>query len=134
MGYRVQDQEVKDILDTTETTFGAFISAAEIIIDKTLVASGVITDTTQLKEIERWLAAHLFSIKEPEIKSVKTGQTTADFFTGGDAQANGTSLALQTTRYGRQVMMLDTSGELAQLGMREASCETIDAVSKAVFP
>lgn len=134
MGYRVQNQEVKDILDTDVIDFSAFISAAEILIDKTLVASNVITDTTQLKEIERWLAAHLFSVKEPQVKNIKTGTTGAAFFTGGDSIVGGVSLGLQTTMYGRQVMMLDTSGELASLGMQEASVETLDAISKAVFP
>lgn len=123
---RVTDAEVKEILDTHETNFTAFILAASVIVDSQLATPAIITNSEQLKEIERWLAAHFFTIKGKWKKSIKTGESEATYFGKAD-------LGLDATSYGQQVKLLDTSGTLVESSTitRTASLITIEAISYA---
>lgn len=122
MALRVTSQEVKDILDTTITDFYPFIVAANSIVTDELETPVVLTDTTRLKEIERWLAAHLFRVsKEPAIMSEKTGASQVNYY-------GVSGLGLDATSQGQQVKILDSSGTLVNLGRRKARMDTVQAV------
>lgn len=122
---RVNDAEILEIVDTKVTSFTAFIIAASIIVDTKLATPGIITDTTQLKEIERWLAAHLFIVMERQTKKEEVGETSIEYF------MMSLGKGLDSTLHGQQVKILDTSGTLASLGKRKANIITIEAISYA---
>src|SRR5436190_8170813 len=103
---RIIDGQVKEILDTDIEDTTPFITAANVLINKLLLSSGL-TDP-QLVEIERWLAAHFACMMDDRETRVKADQAEATF-------EGKTDMGLKFTRYGQQAMLLDTSGILAQL-------------------
>ena len=117
MANRVSDSEVKEIIDTTVTTT-PFIDAANLIVTGKLADQGL--GDALLKEIERWMSAHLVAIRDPMIKKEKAGEAEATYVTGKEG------MGLDATPYGQQVKLLDTSGALTDLGRRSAEFLTID--------
>lgn len=121
---RVTDAEVAAILDTSVVSFTPFILAASILVDVNLATPAILTDTEQLKEIARWLAAHLFAIMERQARKEETGETLAEYYGKAD-------MGLDFTPYGQQVKVLDTSGTLANLGKKKAGFTTILGIRHA---
>jgi hypothetical protein len=121
---RVSEGEVKELIATTET-ITAQISAANVVVTEKLGSNGTIT-AEHLKEIERWLAAHLVacSIERQTLKE-KIGDTAVEFV--GNQQGSG-GLGLALTSYGQTVMIIDTTGILANLGKRRGRIDTIEAI------
>ena len=121
---RVTESEVKKLISTTEN-ITAQIDAANVVVTEKLGSNGTIT-ADHLKEIERWLAAHLVacSIERQTLKE-KIGATAVEFV--GNQQSSG-GLGLALTSYGQQVMIIDTTGILASLGKRRARIDTIEAI------
>lgn len=123
---RVTDNEVASILDTDVTSFTAFITAANTLVTTVLSTPEKITNTTLLKEIERWLAAHFFKCSlEPQEKVQEVGETKSTFFGASN------EMLLNSTLYGQTALTLDTSGSLANLGKRIGSFKPILAISRA---
>lgn len=92
--------------DPNDGVFDPFILSANELVTEICVPLGY-TDV-RLELIERWLAAHFYSILNPQVS----------FFSAGTVQESYDSkvdLRLQVTRYGQQVMILDTKGGLAGL-------------------
>ena len=119
MATRVSADEVKEILDTTltDSAIEAFIGAANLTVTKILGDEDLTDD--ELKEIERWLTAHLIACtRERQIMKEAVGQASVTY-------AGVTKTGLDATLYGQQVKLLDTTGLLAQqesdLGKRQAS-------------
>jgi hypothetical protein len=118
MAARVTQQDVEAILDTDISDLSPFITAANLTVTKML--SGEDLSDDQLKEIERWLAAHFASIRDPRISAEKTGDAQVTYHGRSD-------LGLNFTPYGQQVKLLDTTGNLARLGMRRPKFQTVRA-------
>jgi len=116
MANRVIADELKEIIDTTRAdgVLDTFITAANQMVTEHLGSSGLSDD--QLKEIERWLAAHLLaSTLELQVKSEGTKDANISY-------QGQTGKGLDFTSYGQMVKMLDTTGTLAQVvGMKKAS-------------
>lgn len=97
----------------------AFIEDAALIADLTGIQA---LAAARQVAIVKWLTAHLIAQH-----SGKGGQITAESI--GDASksyAGGSGgLFLQATRYGQQACLLDTSGELANLGRASATLELL---------
>jgi hypothetical protein len=115
MAARVTATEVKGIMDnctTLDATVNTFIEAGTLIIDK-IFGEG---DTSNLtKEIERWFVAHMLA---------STVARTADTEKLGDAQIKYTGQwgkKLESTPYGQMVLVLDTTGKMANVGKMAAS-------------
>ncbi len=121
---RVTDVEVAAILDTSVVSFTTFILGASVLVDANLATPGIMTDTELLKETERYLAAHLFSIKELKARKEETGESLAEYY--GKA-----GLGLDFTPYGQQVKVFDNSGTLANLGKPKAGFTTILGIRHA---
>ena len=117
MANRVADYQVKEIIDTSLTTTDPFIETANIIVTEKLSGQGL--SVSHLAQIEKWLAAHFVATREPSIKSEKIGEAAATYF-GKDG------MGLESTRYGQQVLVLDTTGILANMGKKKANFEVID--------
>lgn len=121
MANRCTATEVKEIIDTAliESQISPFITAANLTVTAMLTESGL--SVTQLKEIERWLAAHFVAIRDPRISRERTGEAEATYHGKSD-------MGLDHTPYGQQVKLLDTTGALANLGKRKASVETLNFI------
>ena len=107
---RVTDAEVKDIIDTSLTTT-VFITAANLIVDEHL--KGKDLSETELKEIERWLAAHFVAVRDKRAQSETVGSAHVSY-------ANAYDMGLDFTEYGQMAKVLDGSGTLAKLGQKVA--------------
>lgn len=114
MAARVTEVEVEEIIEVDSSlSLTPFITAANIIVNDNLSDSSLSIATATLKEIERWLAAHLTQIRSNSLvrsEGVK-GVTQAFQYRLG--------LNLQSTMYGQQAMMLDPTGTLAKLNKGE---------------
>jgi hypothetical protein len=122
----VTNAEVKQILDTDVTDLDPFITVANSYVTDELATPARITDTTRLKEIERWLAAHFFKCSlELQEKVHEVGETKATFY--GASNLSG----FNATLYGQQAITLDTTGTLADAGKRKGSFKPILAISRA---
>ena len=131
---RVDSSEVKMIIDTELTDLDAFINPANIIITKLLTGSGL--DEDHLKEIERWLAAHFTAVMDPRTSKEKIGDAEVTYYKGSNTYSNSMkeSPGLNETPYGKQVLLLDTTGILkASLGKVTASFTAMGA-SNADYP
>ena len=107
---RVTGTEVKAIIDTTLTAseIDPFITAANAMIDDLLSGSGL--TTAQLKEVERWLSAHLVHIRDPKLTEQDINDASDKY------QVGKLGMGLEHTAYGQQAMFLDTTGTLAKAG------------------
>jgi len=121
MTERVTGDQVKQIIETdlTANEISPFVKAANLMVTDMLGSSGL--SDPHLKEIERWLSAHLVAIRSPDsvAKSEKTGDASI-------TRHGQSGLGLDFTPYGQQVKVLDTSGIMADAGMQAASLEVID--------
>lgn len=119
MANRVNAEEVKEIIDTelSDTRIGAFITAANTLINDKLLNKGLASST--LKEIERWLAAHYISAsierQAIEEEAGPASQKFSDFFSQG----------LNSTTYGQTARTLDPSGTLTSLDLKTINLKAI---------
>lgn len=119
---RVTADEVREIFNTSldEDKILACVNIANI-----MVTQGPATSTspqlldTELKEIERWLAAHFSSIQDPIALRVKIGDSTTWHFPESVTTAWGSGLKL--TPYGQMAIAMDRSGILAKTGLMKGS-------------
>lgn len=118
MGARVTGDEVKEIMDTdlTATQLLPFITSANAIVTDRVSGQGPGTDL--LKEIEKWLAAHLAKIREPQLSSERIGEAQNNYVTQ-------VGLGLDATTYGQQVKILDSTGILSSIGKMPGKIEVL---------
>ena len=119
---RVTGSDVKEIIDTDLDDVDAYISAAEEIVTARLGDSTVL-GTSQLKEIERWLTAHLIAMSNRD-----RGARDVDAEGTLDAKvtyAGKTGMGLNATRYGQMVLALDTTGKMASSGSKRVFFEAV---------
>jgi len=115
MAARVTTAEVKEIIDTDLTDLTVFITVADQHVDRVAAADSSLAAAT-LKEISRWLAAHFTAIRDPRESKSTVGPTSFTY-------EGKTGMGLSFTRYGQQALLLDTTGTLANLGMKKASVD-----------
>lgn len=117
---RTTAEKVKEIMATrlTEAQILPFLITANAMVTARLAASGL-PDAT-LEEIEKYLAAHLASVKSKFAITERIGEASITTgYKGG--------LGLDATPYGEVAKMLDTTGILATaLSARTAKIEAID--------
>lgn len=125
---RVNTEDVKKIFVTEVDDLDAFIDASHLIIQAKLLDSGL--SEKHLTEIERWLAAHFAAVNYPRTISEKMGDAEERYYTSSVYSGKG-STGLDMTPYGRQVLLLDTSGKLREtFGMLRARFEAMGPVSE----
>ena len=115
---RVTATEVRVIITTSllDAAIESLIEIANAMVTNT-VTCGLAAAT--LKEIERWLTAHLISItQERETTEEKLGEATVKY-------AGVYGEGLKSSRYGQMVLTLDTCGGFANLGKKAASVKSI---------
>jgi len=108
---RVTATEVRTIivLDPLilDTQVDVFIISANLITNRVETIGGL-TDVPTLKEIERWLSAHLLTVRDNRSASEKADVVSQSFqFKLG--------LNFNVSEYGQNALLLDSSGTLAAL-------------------
>jgi len=117
MAIRVTAVEVKEIMDNCtviDSVVDNFIITASALVDKIFIGDLSIT-AVLLKEIEKWLTAHLLA-------STLSRTTSQEQI--GDVSVKYTGFwkeGLSSTSYGQMVLILDTSGKMAKAGKMGAS-------------
>jgi len=115
MANRVTDDEVFEIIETSLTDIDVFINTANLMVTGYLTGKGL-SDAT-LKEIEKYISAHILSLRDPRTKSVGVDVLSESYQGQWGLGLNGTS-------YGQTAILLDTSGTLGMLaknGFAQAS-------------
>lgn len=107
---RTDAPSVKEIIETnlTDETVIAFVNTAHRQVEDVLGSAGLSVAT--LTEIEKYLAAHFLTLKDPRAESEGYG---------GDYKIKvqgETGMGLEATFYGQMAISLDTSGLLASAG------------------
>ena len=107
---RVEADEVKEIFETdlSDGQVNAFINTAHLLVAEEISNQGLSED--RLTEIEKYLAAHFSSLRDPRVSRETTGGYSYDV-------QGRTDLGLDATLYGQQVKLLDKSGRLSAASM-----------------
>jgi hypothetical protein len=118
---RANIDDVKNILDTNldDNEIDSFITTANLQVDDTLSNSGLSSE--KLTEIEKYLAAHfIVTTRERQASREEVDNARIDY-------AGNYGKYLEMSSYGQQVIMLDTTGKLAESGKRKAGIWSIDS-------
>jgi hypothetical protein len=107
---RTNDTLVGGVIEVdTDIGLTPFINSANRLVTQLCAPSGYDEDT--LTDIETWLAAHFYAVRDPRESQVGASGLTAQY--GGRFD-----LGFDFTQYGQQAMRLDTAGNLAALNNR----------------
>ena len=96
-------------------TLAPHITAAGLIVEEEI---GTALSEAFKDEIKKWLAAHLAYQFKPEVRSSAMGSTRLL------RRSERPGLGLESSRYGQQVLLLDSTGKLGKRGRRQATVET----------
>ena len=115
---RVTATEVRVIITTSllDTAIDAYIVIANTMVTNTVTCG---LSAAVLKEIERWMTAHLISITKERL-AVKKRLGEAEI-----TYANIYGDGFKSTTYGQMVLQLDTCGGFANLGKKAISFTAI---------
>lgn len=104
---RTTSELVQGIIDVgVGVDLTPFISAANRLVTKCCSEDDY--DATELQEIETWLSAHFYALKDQQVSSEGAGGINQSF-------QYSIGLMLAQTKYGQTAMLLDTEGGLAAL-------------------
>ena len=115
---RVTATEVRVIITTSllDAAIEAYIEIANPMVTETVTCG---LSASALKEIERWLTAHLISITQERL-AVKKRLGEAEI-----TYANVYGDGFKSTQYGKMVLQLDSCGGFANLGKKAISFKAI---------
>lgn len=122
MAVRVTSAEVSEIMNDLSDSLPAdltpFITAANLLVDRIQNEADDPPNSSTLKEIERWLAAHFIcmDIRQPVRREIEGAVEVYPKLGEG----------LKMTTYGQMALSLDTTGLLATFG--SSSSFDIEAV------
>lgn len=108
MAIRTDAELVRKVLDgDEESDYSPYIVAASSIVDDVCVDTSTYTYTAaKLELIERWLAAHFFTVQDGQVTEEQAGPVR-------EKVAFKIDLFLLNTKYGQVALALDTAGNLA---------------------
>lgn len=120
---RIIAQDVIDIMDDdfsiSTSVINTFITVAEEVV--TNIYAGSTASVTLLKEIERYLTAHMIvSTLYRMGKEEKVGEAQIKY-TGEWKEG------LNSTPYGQMLLTIDTTGLILKSGKRSASIRTVES-------
>ncbi len=120
MAARVSASDVRSIIDdNTSIDMAPFIATATVMVDYVNRCDEEnVLSNAQLKEIEKWLAAHYYAHRDQQYMSKRTDKAEAEFQVGEKGKGS-----LDTTQWGRTAMSLDVTGCLngVNFGRRKPS-------------
>ena len=100
----------------TDSAIEAFIEIASSMVDD---LDSTLLSASRLKEVERWLTAHLISITKERV-GTKERLGDAEITYAGEFGEG-----LKATPYGQMVLQLDSTGELANTGKKRITFKAI---------
>jgi len=107
MAVRTTSAAVGGIIELDASiTVTPFIEAANALVTECCGDAGY--TTTQLELIERWLSAHIYTVRDMRAESEKAGSVSQKLQSRVD-------LGFDSSHYGQMAMRLDYEGGLAQL-------------------
>lgn len=107
MSARTTSELVGGIIEVdSNISLDPFITTANELVTEICVPAGYTDERLEL--IERFLAAHFYTLRDPRPTSEGAGSVQA-------AYQSKVDLGLKTSHYGQQAMILDTAGGLAEL-------------------
>ena len=107
MAVRVTAEDVQEIIEIdTAISLVPFIAAANAVVNAVCVAKGYSEEA--LTQIELWLSAHFYTIRDPRITSESAAGVGASY-----QHAEG--LGFDSSSYGQMAKRLDYLGALAAL-------------------
>jgi hypothetical protein len=111
MAVRVTEADVREIIDTTLGTgeIDPFIITANMLVNGYLGSSSL--DETVLTEIEKYMSAHVLSVKDQRVSAEKI-DVLSFTYTGTFGEG------LKNTQYGQMTILLDTTGTLGKLAQK----------------
>jgi hypothetical protein len=110
MAWRVEEKDVFEIIDgNADLSMGPFIEMATALTDyvSSQDSRSVLT-AALLVQIEKNLAAHYYSMRDPQYDAKKTDDVSAKF-------QGEFGMHLDATRWGQAAMIFDVSGTLRKL-------------------
>lgn len=113
MAWRTNEDDVRGIVNNDPNiAILPFIKAADVLVDYVSSQdSNSLLNANALEQIELWLAAHFYAIRDPQPAEGMVGGRD-----GASAVFQGkTDMRLESTQWGQQAMLLDLTGTLAQL-------------------
>lgn len=120
MAARVTANDVRAILNETELSdaiIETYISSANVLVDQVLSYTSLSANV--LREIERWLTAHMIVLSRERLTREEGAGGAKVVYMGVDGKG------LEATPYGQMVLELDTTGKLAALASKHAWIKTI---------
>lgn len=122
MARRATNTEIQLIIDVdtsiTDAMITAFGTSASVMVDN-VFADDTTLDSTTLAEIEKYLAAHFISLRDPRATEERNEEVWVKY-------QGQTGKRIEATYYGQMALSLDTTGQLAKAGMKKASIGMID--------
>jgi hypothetical protein len=112
---RVTDSDVTTLLPTSAVGPTPFILAANQIVDDIAAKPGA-PDALRLKEIERWLAAHMLASHQDAAQVTQARDGNASMTRMGQFGSG-----LDSTPFGQTAKQLDPTGHLKNLSLKRAS-------------
>ena len=110
MAVRTTSAAVELIIETeVSISLTSFIEAANYLVTKCCTSTNY--TAADLELIERWLAAHCYTIRDMRAESEKAGPVSEKLQSAVD-------LGFDTSHYGQMAMRLDIEGGLAALNER----------------
>jgi len=107
MAYRTTEEAVAKIVEVDSTIdVEPFIEVANELVTEVCADSSY--TAARLELIERWLAAHFYSVRDMKIATEAAGSVS-------QTHQYAVGLNLNVTVYGQQVLILDTDGSFAAL-------------------
>jgi hypothetical protein len=117
---RTTETEVKQIIDTdlTDEQVAPFVTTANVLVTDVLAGQGY--GENLLHEIEKYLAAHLLTARDPRVSKEKVGTAEATY-------QGKFGEGLKSTTYGQHVLLLDRNKVFAELSASKGAAimETI---------
>jgi len=115
---RVTDAEVREVAPNLDASLSldAFITAADLVVDRIAAGCGSDFSDPLLKEISRWYSAHLATVASPEARGLvkekfEGAENTFQSFTAGSG--------VMSTQYGQMANQI-SNGCLEEATIREA--------------
>lgn len=107
---RATEADIRTVIETdADISLVPFISAAGSLVDYVSAQdTGSVLSAAQLRDVETWLAAHFYAIRDQQYQAKSTDGASATF-------QGTTGRALDSTFWGQQAMLLDVTGCLSGL-------------------
>jgi len=118
---RTTAAEVKQLMDNctvSDTIVDEFIGAANLTVTE-IIGNDTSLSTDQKAEIERWFTAHMLAVTICKTATTERLGDASITYTGQFGQG------LSASPYGQMVLLIDTTGKMANLGKRGASMHAI---------